>query len=91
MLDRGKQYLEAGATTVFVWGGSKRGVSKGEVENLVKSFHGRLNVILKRTADGLSVKQLADMGVARISIGPALQFAAMGAVKKEAEAILSEA
>ncbi|KAK8137373.1 hypothetical protein PG984_005313 [Apiospora sp. TS-2023a] len=91
VLKRGKQYLEAGTATVFVWGGSKRGVRKGEVEKLVKGFEGRLNVMLKRSPDGLSVKQLADMGVARISVGPALQFVAMGALKKEAEAILSEA
>ncbi|KAK8045707.1 PEP phosphonomutase-like protein [Apiospora saccharicola] len=91
VLDRGRQYLEAGATTVFVWGGSKRGVSKVEVDKLVKGFDGRLNVMLKRSPDGLSVKQLADMGVARISVGPALQFVAMGALKREAEAILLEA
>ncbi|KAK7952890.1 Phosphoenolpyruvate/pyruvate domain-containing protein [Apiospora saccharicola] len=64
---------------------------KVEVDKLVKGFDGRLNVMLKRSPDGLSVKQLADMGVARISVGPALQFVAMGALKREAEAILLEA
>ncbi|KAK8105028.1 phosphoenolpyruvate phosphomutase-domain-containing protein [Apiospora kogelbergensis] len=89
VLDRGKRYLEAGATTIFVIGGSERGgVSRGEVEELVRAFDGRLNVILKRSADGLSTKDLAEMGVARISVGPTLQAVAMAALKKEAAAIL---
>ena len=91
VLDRGKAYLAAGATTVFVWGGSQRGVSSAEVQQMVKEFGGRLNVSLKMTSDGLTVKQLAELGVARISIGPALQFVAMAAYAKEAERILTGA
>ncbi|KAK8860071.1 Phosphoenolpyruvate/pyruvate domain-containing protein [Apiospora arundinis] len=89
VLDRGKQYLDAGATTVFVFG-SKRGVTRGEVERLVKEFDGQLNVLLKRAPDALSPKQLADMGVARISVGPGLQLVAMDALKQKAEAILRD-
>ncbi|KAK7994742.1 carboxyphosphonoenolpyruvate phosphonomutase-like protein [Apiospora arundinis] len=89
VLERGKQYLDASATTVFVFG-SKRGVARAEVERLVKEFDGRLNVLLKRAPDALSPKQLADMGVARISVGPGLQLVAMDALKQKAEAILQE-
>ncbi len=85
---RGKQYLAACATTVFVWGGS-RGVSKTEVQKLVEEFGGRLNVLLKFSPDGLTTKELAEIGVARISIGPTLQLKAMAAFKQEAEKILS--
>jgi 2-methylisocitrate lyase-like PEP mutase family enzyme len=91
VIERGKAYLDAGATTVFVWGGSKRGVSRAEVAEMVKAFDGRLNVSMKLSPDGLKVKALAELGVARISIGPAIQFIAMDAFAKEAEKILNEA
>jgi len=88
-LDRGKKYIEAGATTVFVWGGS-RGISRTEVEQLVRAFGGRLNVLLKLSDDGLDIKQLAQIGVARISIGPTLQFVAKKALQAEAKKLLTQ-
>ncbi|PTB43707.1 hypothetical protein M441DRAFT_189959 [Trichoderma asperellum CBS 433.97] len=87
VIERGRAYLAAGATTVFVWGAS-RGVSRSEVVELVKAFDGRLNVLLNLSG-GLTVKELADIGVARISIGPTLQIGAMTKLKKDAEAILA--
>ncbi|GFP54348.1 uncharacterized protein Rv1998c [Trichoderma asperellum] len=87
VIKRGREYLAAGATTVFVWGAS-RGVSRSEVVELVKAFDGRLNVLLNLSG-GLTVKELADIGVARISIGPTLQIGAMAKLQKDAEAILS--
>jgi 2-methylisocitrate lyase-like PEP mutase family enzyme len=90
VIKRGHAYLNAGATTVFVWGGSKRGVSWQEVERLVKEFGGKLNVALKMTPDGLSIPQLADIGVARISMGPALQFKAFELYANEAEKLLKQ-
>ena len=67
VIDRGKAYLDAGATAVFVWGG-KRGVSRKEVEALVEAFQGRLSV--KLDFEGLTIKELAQIGVARVSVGP---------------------
>jgi len=87
VLIRGKQYLAAGATTVFVWGGS-RGVSRREAEVMVKEFDGRLNVLMKMEPDGLKIAQLRDIGVARISVGPQIQTLAMQTFAKEAEMIL---
>ncbi|KAF4345636.1 phosphoenolpyruvate pyruvate domain protein [Fusarium beomiforme] len=89
VIERGQRYLAAGATTVFVWGGS-RGVSSAEVAELVKAFDGRLNVLLKLSPDGLTIPELADIGVARISIGPTLQLKAMEKLKEEAENILKK-
>lgn len=89
VLVRGKAYLAAGATSVFVWGGSKRGVSRDEVVQMVKEFNGRLNVSLKMSPGGLSVAELSDIGVARISVGPTLQFLAMDTFSKEAEKLLA--
>ncbi|KAF8218340.1 phosphoenolpyruvate phosphomutase-domain-containing protein [Mycena galopus ATCC 62051] len=85
---RGKAFLEAGATTVFVWGGSQ-GLSRAEVERLVAEFGGRLAVLLSRAEDGLTVKELAAIGVARISVGPSLWMKAMEALKLAAARILA--
>ncbi|KAI5463907.1 PEP phosphonomutase-like protein [Mariannaea sp. PMI_226] len=89
VIARGEAYLNAGATTVFVWGGQTRGgVSRAEVVELVDAFGGRLNVLLK-SSGGLTAKELADIGVARISIGPTLQFSAMEELKKQAQKFLA--
>jgi 2-methylisocitrate lyase-like PEP mutase family enzyme len=88
-ITRGKEYLAVGATTVFVWGGSKRGgISRDEVVELVDAFGGRLNVSMKLSPGALTVKDLTGIGVARISIGPQLLFSAMEKYKSDAENIL---
>ena len=84
-IERGKAYLAAGANTVFVWGGAKgRGVSRQEVEKLVKGLNGRLNVKLNMGPGSLTVPELRKIGVARISVGPELFLAAMKAFKEAA-------
>lgn len=89
---RGKMYLAAGATSVFVLGGSSRGGLKDdEVKSLVKEFDGRLSVSCRMAPGNLSVKEIAQRGVNRISIGPQLFLAAQEAVKREAEKLLGEA
>lgn len=91
-ISRGQAYLAAGATTVFVWGGpSGRGISRGEVETLVKAFDGRLNVILKLSSGGLTIPELKEIGVARISVGPALYGIAMKAYSDAANELLQAA
>ncbi|ODH46077.1 hypothetical protein GX48_07848 [Paracoccidioides brasiliensis] len=64
---RGKAFLEAGATTAFVWGGAKRGgLTRDEVVRISDQLDGRLDVIALQR--GLSVQELADIGAARISV-----------------------
>ena len=88
-ISRGQKYLDAGATSVFVWGGRQRGTSKAEVEKLVEAFQGRLNVSFKLgAADGLSVKELAQIGVSRISVGPAIQTAVYEKLGEVAKGLL---
>ncbi|KAF8929286.1 hypothetical protein BGZ52_002400 [Haplosporangium bisporale] len=90
-IERGKAFLAAGANTVFVWGGpSGRGVSRDEVKKLVAALDGRLNVILRVSEGFLTVAELREIGVARISVGPGLYFAAMKAYKDAAEKLLGE-
>ncbi|KAL4890099.1 phosphoenolpyruvate phosphomutase-domain-containing protein [Aspergillus ambiguus] len=90
-IERGKAYLEAGACTVFVWGGAGRGISREEIAKLVHAFEGRLNVKLVPRDGFLSVPDLKALGVARISLGPELWRAAMGALKEKAEMIWQSA
>ncbi|KAI3318825.1 Phosphoenolpyruvate/pyruvate domain-containing protein [Xylariaceae sp. AK1471] len=91
-IKRGKGYLEAGATTVFVWGGPTRGLRDHEIRILIKEFGGRLAVKLGGDGNGdgtaLSVAELATMGVARITVGPSLYLAACRAVREGAERIV---
>ena len=79
---RGRAYLDAGATTVYVWGGpSGRGVSREEIKQLVKGLNGMINVKMNLRPGFLTRGELAELGVARISIGPELYAKAMTAVK----------
>lgn len=89
VLERGKEYLAAGATTVFVWGGSSRGVSRQEVQHMVIAFDGRLNVLLSEKPNALTVAEIKKLGVARISIGPMLQVKALKTLTQEAEKLLT--
>ncbi|KAM5344894.1 hypothetical protein ACJ41O_010756 [Fusarium nematophilum] len=87
---RGKAYLDAGATTVFYWGGSGRGLRTAWVETLVRELDGRVAVKLAHKTEGtLSTAELAEIGVARVSVGPSLFLVAQSAVRQAAADILS--
>lgn len=87
---RARAYLDAGATTAFVWGGSKRGgISKDEVVQLTKALNGRLNVKLSIGPGYLTVNELREIGVARISVGPELYKKAMEAFEAAANVLLT--
>ncbi|PSK34550.1 Choline transport protein [Elsinoe australis] len=82
VVERGKAYLAAGAVTAFVWGGSGgRGLSSDEVKTLVKELDGRVAVKMNFGPGFLTAKELADLGVARISVGPGLYHKAMAAYR----------
>jgi 2-methylisocitrate lyase-like PEP mutase family enzyme len=75
-IDRGKAYLAAGANTIFVMGGTS-GVSGNESKQLVAGLDGKINIMTNLRPGFLGVKDLSEIGVARISVGPALYRAAM--------------
>jgi 2-methylisocitrate lyase-like PEP mutase family enzyme len=88
-IERGTKYLAAGATTVFVWGGVERGLRDAEVKQIVEGLEGKVNVIFRKsTRDALSIKELGEIGVARISMGPLLWREGMVAMKTEMDRIL---
>jgi 2-methylisocitrate lyase-like PEP mutase family enzyme len=92
---RGKAYLAAGAFNVFIWGGpARKGWGREEVQRACSELGGRLNVILIRmdgegkAVQGLSVRELGEIGVSRISVGPQLMRWGMAMVGQEASRIL---
>jgi 2-methylisocitrate lyase-like PEP mutase family enzyme len=90
-IERGQKYLDAGASNVFVWGGKARGgITRQEVVDLTKAFGGRLNVSLRLAPGGLSIQELKDIGVARISIGPQLTGKVGDFLQREVENLLRE-
>lgn len=80
VLERGKAFLEAGATSVFVWGVGKKVISVEEVKEMSEAFGGKLAV----QARDLSVAEQRDAGVCRISVGPMYFRAAMETFKEKA-------
>lgn len=90
-MERGKAYLAAGAFNVFIWGGpGRQGWSREEVAQASAALDGRLNVILVRgKKGGLSVQEIGDLGVARISVGPALMRWSAEMIGMEAGRILN--
>ncbi|PTB69342.1 Phosphoenolpyruvate/pyruvate domain-containing protein [Trichoderma citrinoviride] len=88
-IKRGKAYLEAGATTIFVWGGPGRGLSSETVKTLIKELDGKVAVVLSRAPGALTTSELASFGVSRISVGPSLYIAALEAIKSKALSMYS--
>jgi len=87
-IDRGQAYLDAGATTAFIWGGPKRGVSTQEVKQLVSGLGGMVNVKMNLRPGFLDVSALRELGVARISVGPELFHRAMKGYREGADLVL---
>ncbi|KAK4143194.1 2-methylisocitrate lyase [Dichotomopilus funicola] len=89
---RGKKYLEAGATTVFVFWGGSRETPEEDVKKLVDAFGGRVNIQARKETSvqkkALTSADIARLGAARVSVGPQLYLAALGAITQAAKAIL---
>ena len=82
---RGKAFLEAGAPVVFVPGV----VAREEVEALVDGLgRGRLSVISVPGAS-LPVRELRELGVARVSTGPFTQRVALTALQDAAQELVA--
>jgi 2-methylisocitrate lyase-like PEP mutase family enzyme len=89
---RGKLYLGAGATCTYILGGGPQGVTREQVEKMVQNLQGRVNIGLRLPKAGdsdtaLTSKDLADIGVARVSVGPQLYLAATEVIKTAASTV----
>ena len=86
-LDRLVAYADAGADCLYAPGVRE----PNEIEEIVKAVHPKpVNVLVSSAASGLSVSQLADLGVRRISVGSALSRAAWGAFMRAAKRIAAD-
>jgi 2-methylisocitrate lyase-like PEP mutase family enzyme len=82
---RGQAYLEAGAPVVFVPGVT----SREEVEALVSGLgRNRVSLILRPGAS-LPVRELQELGVARVSTGPFTQRVALTALQDATAALVA--
>lgn len=81
---RGNKYREAGADCIFVqpvW-------QKETISTLVKEINAPINILSNPTIGGglpLSVRELQDLGVARLSLGSGLMKATLALIKKVAD------
>jgi len=81
---RGNKYREAGADCIFVqpvW-------EKETISTLVKEIDAPINILSNPTIGAgspLSVHELQDLGVARVSLGSSLMKAALALIKKVAD------
>ena len=86
---RGKLYLAAGATTVYVLGGRP---IKEDVEKLVEAFDGRVNTGLQLPQPSslvkpLTTRELGELGIARVSVGPQIYNSVIKTLKEAAGTI----
>jgi 2-methylisocitrate lyase-like PEP mutase family enzyme len=83
-IKRGNKYREAGADCVFVqpvW-------EKETISTLVKEINAPINILANPSIGGglpPSVRELQDLGVARLSLGSSLMKAALALIKKVAD------
>ncbi len=88
-IKRGNKYLDAGADCVFiqpVW-------EKETISTLVREINGPINILSNPgIGAGLppSVRELQDLGVARLSLGSGLMKATLALIKKVADELLEK-
>ncbi len=81
---RGNKYSEAGADCIFVQPVGE----KETISTLVKEINAPINILSNPTIGGgspLSVNELQDLGVARLSLGSSLMKATLALIKKVAD------
>ena len=82
---RGRAYLEAGAPVVFVPGVAAR----EEIEALVEELGPRKLTVISAPGRSLPVRELQELGVARVSTGPFTQRVALTALQDAVTELLA--
>jgi 2-methylisocitrate lyase-like PEP mutase family enzyme len=77
-MGRANRYLDAGATSIFVL----RLPTEGLVERAIRDINGAVSVISNPTS--VSLKKLAELGVARVSFGPGVLGLTLAHLQKAA-------
>jgi 2-methylisocitrate lyase-like PEP mutase family enzyme len=81
---RGRAFLEAGATVVFVPGV----MTRDEIEALVGELGPQKVSVIAVPGVTPPTRELEELGVARVSTGPFTQYVAMNALRRAAEALV---
>ena len=88
----GKRYLGAGATTVYIIWPAGQEILEVDVRHVVDELGGRVNIQPRKASQmqskALATADLARLGVARVSVGPQLYFAATAALTDAANEVL---
>ncbi|MBV9921117.1 MAG: isocitrate lyase/phosphoenolpyruvate mutase family protein [Pseudonocardia sp.] len=82
VVGRLQRFAEAGADVVYAPGLSRA----ADIATVVAEVGAPVNVLLR--PGGPTVAELADLGVARVSVGGAFAFACLGALEKAARGLL---
>jgi 2-methylisocitrate lyase-like PEP mutase family enzyme len=82
VVERLQRFAEAGADVVYAPGLAR----PADIATVVAEVDAPVNVLLR--PGGPSVPELAELGVARISVGGAFAFACLGALEKAARGLL---
>ena len=82
-MDRANRYLDAGATSIFVL----RLPTEGLVARAVRDVRGPVSVVSNPTS--VSLKKLAELGVARVSFGPGTLGLTLAHLQKAAATLTS--
>ena len=90
-ISRGRKFLEAGATTVFVFWPLSREMVEEDVKKVIDGFDGRANVQPRRVSKvqtkALTSADITRLGAARVSVGPLLYYDAAAAMTAAANAV----
>src|SRR5687767_2119712 len=82
---RGRAYLEAGAPVVFVPGA----IARNDIEALVDAFGPQKLSLISVPGRSLPVRELQELGVARVSTGPFTQRVALTALQDATAELLA--
>jgi 2-methylisocitrate lyase-like PEP mutase family enzyme len=88
---RGKKYLEAGATTVYVFWHPSKEMVEADVKKVIDGLDGRANIQPRKASPvqtkALTTADIAKLGAARVSVGPQLYLAATAALTAAAKGV----
>lgn len=81
---RAKQYIQAGADCIYVFGDH----DKPTIERIVREINAPVNILAGTKTP--PIKELQELGVARVSMGPAAMKATLGLVKQIGNEFVNE-
>lgn len=81
---RAELYLKAGADCIFVFGEQ----DKSTISRIVQAVDGPVNILVGALTP--SIRELKELGVARVSIGPGAMKATLSLVKQIADELMTE-